>query len=440
MGRRIGLLLAVAAFVAAGCATVGDSSLLGSTEMGTTIAPPERSFPAVQRFPLKVSYESWESITQIALVGVKADERAKRLGLVEPSLRRVRDLFHTDGDFPLARVNVTFSQPEMKSAAEAEFLGPVVSAVRATQSWSYTVTVEDWENPTQPALRMTGTQEILATLKQYASASNEWGQPAIAAWTHAWQRRGLHNLLVDLVDKLEAKRADLTRLGARYAAWRGQGPRVAAATPGRPVRGGSGSGFILRNSNFVLTSYHVVKDRLQFTLHLPSGESFAGRLVGQDPTHDLALLELVGRTAKVGGLAVALTVPVRIGETVHAIGYPLGETLSRQPSLVSGQVSSLRGLGDELSQFRTTAPINPGNSGGPVLNQQGQIIGIAAAGLVRSEVEAVRFAVKASAAAMLLEQAVAATPFDIAVGPAHPLPPDVIFERAAPYVVLIEAR
>jgi S1-C subfamily serine protease len=163
-------------------------------------------------------------------------------------------------------------------------------------------------------------------------------------------------------------------------------------------------------------------------------------VVGQDPTHDLALLELVGRRAKVGGLAVALAVPVRIGETVHAIGYPLGEALSRQPSLVSGQVSSLRGLGDELSQFRTTAPINPGNSGGPVLNQQGQIIGIAAAGLVRSEVEAVRFAVKASAAATLLEQAVATTPFDIAVGPASPLPPDVIFERTSPYVVLIEAR
>jgi S1-C subfamily serine protease len=438
MGRKIELLLAVAAFLAAGCATVGDSSLLDSTQMGTTIAPPERSFPAVRRFPLKVAYESWESITQIALVGVKADERAKRLGLVEPSLRRVQDLFHNDGDYPLARVTVTFSEPEMKTAAHAEFVGPVVSAAQATQSWSYTVTVEDWENPAQPALRLTGTQEVRATLKHYASASNDWGRAGFTAWTHAWQSRGLHNLLVDVVDKLEAKRAELTALGARYAAWRAQGSRVAAATPGRPVRGGSG--FILRNSNFVLTSYHVVKDRSRFTLHLPNGESFAGRVVGQDPTHDLALLELVGRTAKVGGLAVALTVRVRIGETVHAIGYPLGEALSRQPSLVSGQVSSLRGLGDELSQFRTTAPINPGNSGGPVLNQQGQVIGIAAAGLVRSEVEAVRFVVKASAAATLLEQAVAATPFDIAVVPTGPLPPDVIFERTSPYVVLIEAR
>jgi S1-C subfamily serine protease len=440
MGRTLVSLLAVAAFLGAGCATVGDAGLLGATPMGTTIAPPERSFPAVQRFPLKVSYESWESISQLALVGVKADERAKRQGLVEPSLRRVRDLFPTDGDFPLARVTVTFSEPEMQTAAHAEFIGPVVSATRARQAWSYTVTVEDWENPAQPVLRLTGTQEILATLKHHASASNEWGRPGIAAWTHAWQSRGLHNTLVDLVHQLEGKRADLAALGARYAAWRGQGPRIAAVAPGRPVRAGSGSGFILRNSNFVLTSYHVVKDRSQLTLHLPSGESFTGRVVGQDPAHDLALLELVGRRATVGGLAVALTAPVRIGETVHAIGYPLGEALSRQPSIVSGQVSSLRGLRDELSQFRTTAPINPGNSGGPVLNQQGQIIGIAAAGLVRSEVEAVRFAVKASAAATLLEQAVAATPFDIAVGPAGPLPPDVIFERTAPYVVLIEAR
>ena len=75
-----------------------------------------------------------------------------------------------------------------------------------------------------------------------------------------------------------------------------------------------------------------------------------------------------------------------------------------------------------------------------MLNQYGQVIGIAAAGLVRADVEAVRFAIKASAAAVILQQLTVATPFNIAVTPTGPIPADAIFEQSAPYVVLIGAK
>lgn len=157
---------------------------------------------------------------------------------------------------------------------------------------------------------------------------------------------------------------------------------------------------------------------------------------------DLALVEVQGRAGTTGGLSLAVGTQLRVGETVHALGYPLGSGLSRQPSMVSGAVSSTLGLGDDIARFRTTAPINPGNSGGPIVNQYGQVVGIAAAGLVRQEVEAIRFGIKASTAAPILHQAQVPTSFDVVVTPARPQPkaPSDIFAELSPHVVLIEAR
>lgn len=127
---------------------------------------------------------------------------------------------------------------------------------------------------------------------------------------------------------------------------------------------------------------------------------------------------------------------------MHAIGYPLGGGLSRQPSIVSGQVSSAVGMGDDIARFRTTAPINPGNSGGPIVNERGQVVGIAAAGLVRQGVEAIRFGIKAATAAVIVQQSRAApTAFDIAVTASpRAMSTADIFAQTAPYVVLIETQ
>lgn len=137
---------------------------------------------------------------------------------------------------------------------------------------------------------------------------------------------------------------------------------------------------------------------------------------------------------------VAVNTAIKMGEPIHALGHPLGPGLSRQPSMVSGTVSSTLGLEDDIARFRMTAPINPGNSGGPVVNARGQVIGVAAAGLVREGVEAVRFGIKASTAALILQQAQVTTAFDVVVSPAAgPRAPDQIFSELAPAVVLIDA-
>jgi S1-C subfamily serine protease len=217
-------------------------------------------------------------------------------------------------------------------------------------------------------------------------------------------------------------------------------PPVAVAP--RHVERSTASGFLLRQTNLVLTSYHVVRDRKELTLRFPSGEEYRGRVVAQDRGNDLALVEAQGLTPSSRGVLVATTAGIRIGEPVHALGYPLGAGLSRQPSMVSGTVSSTLGLEDDIARFRMTAPINPGNSGGPIVNARGQVIGVAAAGLVREGVEAVRFGIKASTAGLILQQAQVTTAFDVVVSPlgAGPRAPDQIFNELAPAVVLIETR
>ena len=229
----------------------------------------------------------------------------------------------------------------------------------------------------------------------------------------------------------------------RPSAPRATGPR-ATPPPERAVNlaVSVGSGFLLRNTNLILTNHHVVQDRAEIKLTFPSGEEYEGRVVLRDRSNDLALVEAKGRSITEAGLVLAVKAEVRVGETVHALGYPLGAGLSRKPSMVSGSISSTFGVGDDIARFRTTAPINPGNSGGPIVNERGQVIGIAAAGLVRQDAEAIRFGIKASAATLLLQQAQVTTAFDVVVTPGGPPQrlPAKIFEETSPHVVLIEAK
>ncbi len=165
-------------------------------------------------------------------------------------------------------------------------------------------------------------------------------------------------------------------------------------------------------------------------------------MTAKDANNDLALVLVQGMQPKREGFVPDLAAPVRPGEPVHALGYPLGSRLSRNPSIISGQVSAATGLEDNIAQFRMSAPINEGNSGGPVINAHGTLIGIATAGLVQQGVEAVRFATKISAAGVLLGQAQLPRKFSISVRPKQegPLPPHEIFRRHSPHVVLIERK
>jgi serine protease Do len=150
---------------------------------------------------------------------------------------------------------------------------------------------------------------------------------------------------------------------------------------GQPRRGrASGSGFIVSADGYVLTNAHVVDSSTQVTVRLLDRREFAARIVGTDPTTDVAVLkiEATGLTpAPLGDSDRS-----RVGEWVLAVGNPLGEnlTFTVTQGIISAKGRSLalpnRSQSSIQDFIQTDAAINPGNSGGPLLNVRGEVIGI----------------------------------------------------------------
>lgn len=166
-----------------------------------------------------------------------------------------------------------------------------------------------------------------------------------------------------------------------------------------------GSGFLLWNSEYIITANHVLGKAAKVSVRFPDGTVYPAEPVARDARFDLAVLKLDGFTASgERGLRIQRSPSVAAGETVHAIGYPLGAALSKDPSIVSGQVSATSGLHDAAHQFRLTAPINPGNSGGPILNARGAVVGVALAVIRQPKIEGVAFGIKIGSYLPMLEK------------------------------------
>ncbi|MBW4698189.1 MAG: trypsin-like peptidase domain-containing protein [Aphanocapsa lilacina HA4352-LM1] len=143
---------------------------------------------------------------------------------------------------------------------------------------------------------------------------------------------------------------------------------------------GSGSGSILDAQGRILTNYHVVrspKSRLEVTL--ANGKRYRARLVGADPSNDLAVIQMEDPPPNLTTITLGESSNLQVGRKVLAIGNPFG--LER--TLTTGVVSALdRDLASERAGrtlrnlIQTDAAINPGNSGGPLLDSQGQLIGV----------------------------------------------------------------
>jgi S1-C subfamily serine protease len=174
---------------------------------------------------------------------------------------------------------------------------------------------------------------------------------------------------------------------------------------------GVGSGIIVSADGLILTNYHVVEGSRSLTVTLPDGRDVAATVVETDESHDLAVIR-----AAATGLAparLADSADIQVGETVLAIGSPLGEfteTVTR--GIVSALDRSIT-VADEqtgrpvrlTSLLQTDAAINPGNSGGPLLNAAGEVIGMNTA--VSQSAEGIGFAIPINDAKALISQAAA---------------------------------
>jgi len=139
---------------------------------------------------------------------------------------------------------------------------------------------------------------------------------------------------------------------------------------------GLGSGVIIDASGIVITNDHVIRGASEVHVVLADGRQLDAEVIGADADADLAVLKIVGKgpfpTAKLGTSS-----DLMIGETTIAIGSPLGLKKTVTVGVVSALGRTIRNEGRTFNDFiQTDASINPGNSGGPLLNIDGEIIGI----------------------------------------------------------------
>ncbi len=153
-------------------------------------------------------------------------------------------------------------------------------------------------------------------------------------------------------------------------------------------KAGIGSGLIIRPDGYILTNNHVVKDSGKLTITLADHRSFVGKVIGRDSLSDLALIKIpaVGLPAARLGTSKNL----RPGEWAIAIGSPLGLAQSVTHGIISAIGRSVADVNSEVSFIQTDTPINPGNSGGPLINLDGEVIGINS--FIRSDAQNIGFA------------------------------------------------
>lgn len=185
---------------------------------------------------------------------------------------------------------------------------------------------------------------------------------------------------------------------------RGQG---SGATEKQQV--GSGSGFIVSSDGLIVTNRHVVADTAaEYTVITNDGEEHAATVLARDPNNDIAVLRIEGKDLPV--LDLGDSDRVKVGQTVIAIGNPLGEFAnSVTRGIISGvkrevQAGSSRsGQSEQLSGiFQTDAAINPGNSGGPLFNMSGEVIGVNVA--MAQGAENIAFALPINQVKRIIEQ------------------------------------
>ena len=140
------------------------------------------------------------------------------------------------------------------------------------------------------------------------------------------------------------------------------------------VGSGGGSGFIIDDDGVVVTNEHVVRGQRKVGIRLTNGTHHVGEVLIRDSTADLALVQIEG-----GGhfhaMAAGEPAGVRVGDEVLALGYPLVGKIGNSLTVTRGIISSTR-MVNGVALLQTDAAINPGNSGGPLINRDGNVIGV----------------------------------------------------------------
>ena len=149
-------------------------------------------------------------------------------------------------------------------------------------------------------------------------------------------------------------------------------------TPQQPQRAmGLGSGFVVDKSGYILTNNHVVENATRLQVKLPNDRTeYPAKLIGTDPELDLAVVK-IDADKQLTPLKIGNSDAIEVGDWAVAIGSPFGLDQTMTAGIISAKGRDLGESGHQLQRFlQTDAAINRGNSGGPLLNINGEVIGI----------------------------------------------------------------
>ena len=141
---------------------------------------------------------------------------------------------------------------------------------------------------------------------------------------------------------------------------------------------GSGSGFVWNKRGHIVTNFHVVYGASSITVTLADRTEHRAKVIGADPDHDLAVLDVEAPEEALFPLTVGTSEDLRVGQKVLAIGNPFGLDHTLTTGVVSALGRTIKSLSNRTIEgvIQTDAAINPGNSGGPLLDSSGRLIGV----------------------------------------------------------------
>jgi S1-C subfamily serine protease len=296
-------------------------------------------------------------------------------GIAKERTRAIELLKHAaDLGYPPAQIELAF---QLETAP-----GAMRQAVRAYM-W-YRVAARLTNNP---KLRDRATQGQNRLLIEFSSAEIIAARNAAADW------------------KPVGPRLEFGPLGARPALPRSE--TAASSGPPRPVS--SGSGFFVSHEGDLITDNHVVEGCRELRV-VRDDKSSTARVISTDVGADLAILRVPDLAGDIASFrSDGLEKP---GEAVIAAGFPLQGLLTSKASVTTGIISALAGPKDDKKLIQITAPVQPGNSGGPLVDNQGNVIGVIVSKLnglrvaraIGSLPENINFAVKADLVRALLDK------------------------------------
>jgi S1-C subfamily serine protease len=145
-----------------------------------------------------------------------------------------------------------------------------------------------------------------------------------------------------------------------------------------PNTSSSGTGFVLDKEGHIMTNYHVVADATEVIIKLIDGTQVIAEIIGLDPHSDLAVIKIDVPEDRLHPVTFGDVSKLKVGQDVITIGSPFSQDWTMTTGIISATNRSIQGLGSYSigSAIQTDASINPGNSGGPLLNMQGEVIGV----------------------------------------------------------------